>query len=366
MLLDHLESNRLMPHLDVVVCTHNDADHANGLIGLLGDDRIDVDELWLPSTWAHRIDDLVGDPLDFLEELAGDIERGVRPGTRAEVDVEDVADELDVDVGPEPQPILEDRRFPEPSGQQAEPLPEAWGDTTLPEESLPQPDVEVTDLLWKSAKQAAENIRKLVHAAAKRGVPVRWFDYRLFDASKTPDGGEPWLEPVNSVEVSLGQARSSGAGLSALAYLALTTTNRESLVFRHPDDWPPSGDVLFNADSDLRFGLGHVPGPNRPVLATVPHHGSCENRDAIKKIEKWAKDKSQITWIRSDSRFPRRPCRCFTNTARPGEVFCTTCKRNGRDDREPKQPVRLFGPLGWRPDRRTRPCRCVRGDNCQH
>ena len=62
------------PRLDVVICTHNDADHANGLIGLLKELPVGVREVWLPGTWAWRFEDLVTNPEKFFFELAEDID----------------------------------------------------------------------------------------------------------------------------------------------------------------------------------------------------------------------------------------------------------------------------------------------------
>ena len=39
--------------LDLAICSHNDADHANGFIKLLQHDSgIKIDEIWLPGLWA--------------------------------------------------------------------------------------------------------------------------------------------------------------------------------------------------------------------------------------------------------------------------------------------------------------------------
>lgn len=51
---------RLAPRqVDVAVCTHADADHAEGLIGLLESDEPKVSELWLPGRWTSRLEELL-------------------------------------------------------------------------------------------------------------------------------------------------------------------------------------------------------------------------------------------------------------------------------------------------------------------
>ena len=42
-------------HLDIVVCTHADRDHAGGLADLLEKTHIQVDEFWLPGAWLDSL-----------------------------------------------------------------------------------------------------------------------------------------------------------------------------------------------------------------------------------------------------------------------------------------------------------------------
>ena len=56
----------------VVVCTHNDADHANGIIGFMKG-GLRCDEIWLPGTWSYRLHDLATNPFDFARELWNDV-----------------------------------------------------------------------------------------------------------------------------------------------------------------------------------------------------------------------------------------------------------------------------------------------------
>lgn len=41
-------------HVNVLVCTHNDADHAEGVIGFL-ESGLHCGELWLPATWLDAL-----------------------------------------------------------------------------------------------------------------------------------------------------------------------------------------------------------------------------------------------------------------------------------------------------------------------
>ena len=59
--------------VDVFVCTHNDADHANGIIGFL-EAGLGCNEVWLPASWTERLEDLLLRPGDFTGELVQNVE----------------------------------------------------------------------------------------------------------------------------------------------------------------------------------------------------------------------------------------------------------------------------------------------------
>ena len=50
--------------LDVVICTHQDADHAYGILGLLEEWCGTIKEVWLPGSWTLRMRDLLTKPQD--------------------------------------------------------------------------------------------------------------------------------------------------------------------------------------------------------------------------------------------------------------------------------------------------------------
>src|SRR5690606_1095460 len=60
-------------HIDVLVCTHNDCDHANGVIGLLENWEGKINEVWLTGSWTTRMKDLFVHPKKFMEALLLDI-----------------------------------------------------------------------------------------------------------------------------------------------------------------------------------------------------------------------------------------------------------------------------------------------------
>lgn len=58
--------------VDVVVCTHNDSDHANGILGFLLS-GLRCKEVWLPGSWMHLLEDLLLHPERFAEELVSNV-----------------------------------------------------------------------------------------------------------------------------------------------------------------------------------------------------------------------------------------------------------------------------------------------------
>lgn len=56
-------------NVDVVICTHNDADHANGVIGFLKAENFRCSEVWLPGTWSQALPHVLGSVTDVINRL---------------------------------------------------------------------------------------------------------------------------------------------------------------------------------------------------------------------------------------------------------------------------------------------------------
>lgn len=166
--------------------------------------------------------------------------------------------------------------------------------------------------IWADCLNAAERIRRIAKGARDVGARVRWFDYAEFRSCGAPQGGTVGLlEPVNSVEISPKIAKRR---LTAFDFLRLSVANAESLVFHAPDGSEPA--VLFCADSDLLFEVPVRAG----ALVTAPHHGSESNSAAYGVVGKVA---PQVTWVRSDGRFQKRPGSTFRQQQ---QIYCTRCR----------------------------------------
>ena len=339
---------------DIVICTHNDADHAYGLIGLLREKKIKIGEVWLPGSWSYKLKELIKNPNSFFIELADDI--SIIPDQELstlesltiftensfqEVDrYEEIDNELLLNLCNQNTTLAYNLysdllRILEPS---------SW---------LSQPKRRI---LWLSAISAANNIREIAYLAYQRQIRIRWFDFDEFKRRGQPSGGKKdVLEPVNARET-----RPRTVRISSLKYLYLTEYNEKSLVFLAPEDSNRPG-VLFTADSDFKlFDIQH-PSPTLSMIVTTPHHGSEENENAYKKINGWHKNPSSLIWVRSDQRNnilkKGRPGNSFLSVS--GQKLCTICHPPSN---QTKQVVKLShsqsGLVKWFWDSNVRTCQC--------
>lgn len=334
-------------YVNVLVCTHSDSDHASGLLGFLGERGFRAEQVWLPASWMDRLRDLIHKPEDFMKELIMEIQKlsdnevdnlakiGERyANTRhdeedlvAEVKYKDLLESIErADAA---ESVL--RRFycSQPFSRNRHPL-----------------NMRLKLLL--EAISASDLIRQIFLAAYRSGSVIRWFDYVGDNAQIKSSGGiRDFLIPLNAIEV--GQIRRPKR--SALKYIALTRSNRQSLVFMNPADELSSG-ILFTADSKLSFSQT-VPW-NGNMLITSPHHGSELNKYAYQRFLQETRGETHVNWVRSDGKSLKRPGKSFR--ALRDKKYCTLC----RPYKSPRQNVKMVFSkpnCDWQPDN-TRQCGC--------
>ena len=352
--------------VNVAICTHNDADHANGVIGFL-ETGLKCDEVWLPGSWLAALPHVLKPFVEVFVELTDDVAQREAPSNKKDR-LSDISS-LDAHAeGPrvhlneshvsDDGPSVGEDGWPESYVQmleQAEPWEVAPKIRLWPPDDCPlfpyrhyrQLGPVGVQRLW-SGINAASRIRAIAIAAFHRGIPVRWFE---FDAA-APSGGVPALQPVNAREIARVRPR---VGL-LLDFLALTISNKESLVFWSlPTDQHPG--VLFTADSDLARMRLPPQLQLQNAISTAPHHGSEANAAAYAAVAMIAQQSySSITWVRSDGRYRSRPGQTYRGLSSPH--LCTIC-RLGAGIASTKQAVRLFsrGAL-WTRHRTTTTCSC--------
>jgi len=360
--------------VDVLICTHNDADHANGVLGFL-DSGMECKEVWLPGKWLGLLPkvlrptpEVLGDlfnevldekfveladvptpQMDPLEQLAEALGK-----SKTDKDGISACSRMEDDA-----PLREADGWPKSLQDQLDVAGDRDGWAWLGPEygchprylhPYHQMNPAQVRLLW-AAIDAARRIQQIATSAFHHGFPVRWFEYDVAARLNGPVGGCAELEPLNAKEIT----RIPPVG-ELLWELALSVANRESLVFWSPptDEFPG---VLFNADSDLaRVSL---PSNLTNAISTAPHHGSEANAKAYVAIA-GKENADSITWVRSDGKYRRNPgARYLSQNHR----LCTICRlANGAWSTATQTVVRLVAQGGvWAAQ--TPVCTCVIATN---
>ncbi len=342
-------------YLDILVCTHNDADHANGVLGLLKYWSGTIEEVWLPGNWTALLRKIFSAPYEFYESIVqGIYDLRKRENNIVSTSLEEISknfsensinQEHDTDKTKsyELSQIIEESNSTNINLMELSPYQIIIGRSS--NIIIVYPRISRNTSLLMEALEAAERIKQIAQLAYHRGCKIRFFDTKF---SGPPKGGIPnVLIPVNSTEVATINSKEIGA----LMYLALTIANKHSLVFYSPEkDNAPS--VLFTADSDLDFDL---PGnkPSKDIIVTSPHHGSESNDLAYGKVNDWLKEK-EITplWIRSDCKTSKRPGKTYKKQTRR---YCTLCCIKG----SLKNKVKLYSIKGhWHAIKGSSKCKC--------
>ncbi len=338
-------------HLDVVICTHSDNDHAGGLSDLLDQNAISASEFWLPGSWSNVIKDLVEETELFYKGLVEEVKEADEEhlGSLSSEETQAIDWEL---AALSSNVIVAEHLEPPREGRRLQLRPKAQvGKTTAAVKAKRS-----ITMLGRSpgiARRAAElidtseRIRKIALSANAKGVPVRWFDYFAYSKDRTAAGGEDFLRPVNAKELLVPPTQPL---LQFHRFIALSRANRESLVFLSSGD-DAHVDVLFCGDSPL--GDGHhysnsfLAGQRtgKPLIATAPHHGSDSNAMAYGHIGAFG---SVAFWIRAGGK-PEHPESAYRGIP-AGLRTCTHC----RHKKHPLQSVCITDkceafsdPLAW-------------------
>lgn len=340
---------------DIVVCTHNDADHANGIIGFL-ESGLTCREVWLPGRWLDAINDLLRPGSDVVREIVKGafeyLEREIGRNQEIPHSFEEIGIKIvnngnsemrsdRVEVSSEwPNEITADiddvDRIYNPVDW------EPWWKWYIPPPvSRSSVDPIVLEKIISEAIDAGLRICRIAKLAFDNGIPMKWFEH----APQSPAGGIPgFLQPISARQIVRVYPY-----LPLFARIALTTVNEESLALYSPPDGRSPG-VLFCADSDLHDM--RIPVTNGDLI-TVPHHGAEANFYAYNAIANTlGLCLPSLVWVRSDRRTRQRPCSSFIGL--PGRKFCTVC-RTGPS----KQRILMIGRRGvWAQYRNLHLCSC--------
>lgn len=341
--------------IDVIICTHNDSDHAGGLISLLKarlkeepEDRIKLHEIWLPA--------------EFRLAIQASRELGIEETVRILSQIENSDFGADDDPAPGGSAVPERRTAAEARSELNEDRDrvnlfvssddgrlirthcDALAKRLSPRSSHRENQLPGRKGAFgtSDAIKAMRNVAELASLSVKNRLKIRWLEYTERDSE---------AYHCISVTVLNGSVihvprEPETKGLPDL--LRLSIQNRRALVVRAEIDG--KSDVLLTSDSGLGFVSTRLAGLG---LVTAPHHGSAdpENLKAYSHVTLL----NTTLLVRSDGRQPRgrinRPCTLYTTHPLRR---CTRC----RGSRVRQRVEAEFVAGSWRLVGTCTACRC--------
>lgn len=247
--IDKAASN--LRRIDIAICTHHDLDHARGFRSFADawcSTQREIGEFWLPGRWSAAIPAVLFEPLEVAQRIGNGAfkvsqrlvapERGTPARTILEQRLRDVAREMEIHQAfsgsdgsreswttgtRESEPVrierltrslgithdelkaldisIEETNRP-PSGilRRFEWQMRRWSEPFLwfaPEISRRLLAIS----LFVEALETATTITAIAESALRWRIPIRWFDFGLFEQRGAPSGGEAgFLEPVSAVD----------------------------------------------------------------------------------------------------------------------------------------------------------------------
>lgn len=341
-----------LDYLDVVVCTHCDADHIGGVPAVLS--RLTVGELWVPGSWLSVLEQAaVATDDELLQFLGTRIDQWVL--TESSEPVEDWADAVVKELAEQLSELEAQWHEPERfmSNLRSDEEPAVVG-----LQRLSDSDDRAMD---RRLKQRLRALRKIYDTARRVGTKIRYFSYE--EAEAAPDAywlksGEPgWMTIINAREI---YPRTTPHA-PVLLYFALTIQNRRAIVpFVQAADpfgvGTPTG-MLMCSDSSFEF-IPECPPPwSRIGIITAPHHGSANDAHDSLYLEAERHGFAGL-WVRShnDTKYPSWPGSHWRHLD-VERRFCTRCRG---DRKRPAQDLWFISDgTRWEIPDRLRPCRCA-------
>lgn len=289
-------------HIDLLICTHYDADHINGIIGILKSQKYSFKELWLPEilgsigyTLSKKIGELFGDLRnnDFSIEEYHQNDRSVFD----QYDSEEISEESS-----------SNNSFEKIDSEVLSNIGKTflnWHDELFWYFNNIYPTSQYKMI------SSAKSVASLISNSLSSGAYIRWFKYQDREIHKTY-GFNMYCENSLQTDITVFDRR---LFFLALYEISLSKINIYSLVYMHrKDDFP---DVLFTADSDLSFYSNQVALKVNSIV-TSPHHGSSANDMAYTKITG-----TNLIYARSDRSQQSRPGKGYLNNK---NRYCTICR----------------------------------------
>ena len=320
--------------LDLAICSHNDADHANGFIELLKS-GIQIKEIWLPGLWASILlfvkencnkeskvewDDNYNGELDslfsnksmtcdsFNSQLSYCVEMIKSNCFHFAYDMVSYLDRntsfLADFLYHDSQSFLKERNVDNYSDFQKEflfLLKERQNHSR--NEIIQRHCIDFLDF-------KLNKIIDIAHFAKRCGCIIRWFEPTSACSNEIIDYG---FVSLNSKKMCI--IKEPKNYMACLRLIKLTEENIYSLLFEYTKNDVPL--IRFSADSNSTCQSVYPYFEN--IIVTAPHHGSAANANVYNSIQG-----NDIIWVRSDRMYYKRPCQEFKQQQ---NKYCLACQR---------------------------------------
>lgn len=395
------------PSVRRIICTHNDADHANGLAEMLQDEvnyPLRTEEIWLPGSWANALPrslttsphDAIFDVAESVGYILRDSAKHTAPRSELQAFFYKWAHGWDIAAAHkrDENHSWKRERNEDPHQNESEKLNISQSLTrsldyqvrsrALLSRSISRyanrylgdavrlirdfgsearrttHEIEAAISVFLFLIDAEERIIKIATSAGTRQARLRWFDAQAYydehPASRRAKGGDDDLVPLNSFELVHPPRTTELADL-----LYLTTVNLHSLVFWAPETETSPG-CIFSADG-LLDGDKLDPKPLRKIVATAPHHGSASNAAAYPNLrdmlqypaigEKW---RDQVIFLRSDMNKKKNPCPEYKQSI---QRLCTICPNKSLGLQKVVIPISSTAHWDFKAAESIRACSCT-------
>lgn len=269
-ILDLLKPERLKKHhIDLLVCTHYDADHVQGILGILESRKYTFREIWLPEVLGSLSYTISKNLVKILarlreldregaEKLMKEAEASVKPETESEAPQEAHIRVADLEAVKTLSALA---MYPDIFSMI---LIGHWDRTSLA--AFP------VTAMFANLSAAIST----VSLALSSGAHIRWFKYSKSLTNKQFPLG---MTPMNSTQTALTEYKPD-VFLQQLYVTYITPINRDSLVFKFSHQRYP--DILFCADSNFSFTTTQIQLKNNSIV-TAPHHGASDCDAAMER-----------------------------------------------------------------------------------
>jgi len=287
-------------HIDLLICTHYDSDHINGIIGILKSQKFTFTEIWLPEilgSIGYTISKKLYPSLEVLRDNSfnENINNDKIENYYSAYEVKEISkdskennsfEEIDNDMLNE---FIEEYKYFHHR---------SWHHY-------------IHNNIEHKMVRNMYNISSLIYNSLNTGAYIRWFSYQN-NKTHLSYGFNMFCENSIQTDITLYDEQL----FSKMLYLTtLSEINKKSLVFMYKNDDSP--DILFTADSDLDFYSTPTTLKNNSIV-TAPHHGSSANSKAYSKV-----NGEDLIFVRSDKSQITRPGSGYLAQA---NRYCTICR----------------------------------------